>query len=106
MRLHLLLALLTALALYLTFHGGTKPRFSFADVQELARKAAATPYQPPVDRLPPQLARLTPEQENGFFWNDAYRLWRKRGLPFQVDFYPLNHVVHLPIAINTVDRHG
>ena len=106
MRLHVVLALLTALALYLTFHGGTKPRFTFADVQALAQKRAALPYQPRPDKLPPQLKNLTPAQEAGFFWNDAYRLWRKRGLPFQADFYPLSDVVHSPVEVNTVDRHG
>ena len=106
MRLHVVLALLTGLALYLTFHAGTRPRFSFADVQELAHQSAALPYRAPPDRLPPQLKKLTPEQDAGFFWNDTYRLWRKRGLPFQADFYPLSAVSSRPITINTVDRHG
>jgi glucans biosynthesis protein len=106
MRLHVVLALLTALALYLTFHAGTRPRFSFVNVQKMAEKIAARPYQAAPDRLPPQLKKLTPAQDAGFFWNDTFRLWRKRGLPFQADFYPLNTVSSQPITINTVDRHG
>lgn len=106
MRLHIVLALLTALALYLTFHGGERPRFSFADVKALAQRRALDAWQPPADKLPPQLRKLTPAQELGIFWNDKYRLWRKKGLPFQVDFYPLSNDVHMPVAINTVDRHG
>ena len=106
MRLHIVLALLTALALYLTFRSGGRPRFSFANVQAMAQHRAQLPFQPPVDMLPPQLKKLTPEQEQGIFWNDTYRLWRKEGLPFQVDFYPLSNLVHTPVTINMVDRHG
>jgi glucans biosynthesis protein len=104
MRLHIVLALLTALALYLTFHARTRSHFSFADVQQLAQKSAALPYRATPDRLPPQLKNLTPEQNAGFFWNDFYRLWRNRGLPFQVDFYPVSTVAPKPLAINTVER--
>jgi glucans biosynthesis protein len=106
MRLHLTLALLTALALFLTFRSTGKPRFSFADVQAMAQRQAQLAYQPLPDILPPQLKALTPDQERGIFWNDAYRLWRKKGLPFQVDFYPLSNDQHTSPAINTVDRKG
>jgi periplasmic glucans biosynthesis protein len=106
MRLHIVLALVTALALYLTFRSGERPRFSFANVQAMAQHRASEKFQPPADMLPPQLKKLTPDQELGIFWNDIYRLWRKDGLPFQVDFYPLSNVVHTPVTINTVDRHG
>jgi len=106
MRLHIVLALLTALALFLTFHGGKRPRFSFTDVQAMAQRRALETFQPAPDQLPPQLKKLTPAQELGIFWNDTYRLWRKKGLPFQADFYPLSNDVHTPVAINTVDGHG
>jgi glucans biosynthesis protein len=106
MRLHLVLALLTALALYLTFRGTPRAKFSFADVQALAQKEAAQKFVPLPDVLPPGLKKLTPEQELGVFWNDRYRLWRNRGLPFQVDFYPLSNDQHTSPRINVVDRHG
>jgi glucans biosynthesis protein len=105
MRLHLLLALITAIALVVTFHGVKPPSFTFANVQELARLRAIQKYAPLPDILPPQLKKLTPQQELGVFWNDTYRLWRKKGLPFQVDFYPLSNDVHTSPLINTVDRH-
>jgi len=106
MRLHLVLALLTALALFLTFRGAPRLRFSFADVQAMAQKQALAKYQPLPDILPPGLKKLTPAQELGVFWNDTYRLWRKQGLPFQVDFYPLSNDQHTAPEINLVDRHG
>jgi len=106
MRLHIVLALLTALALYLTFRGTPHARFTFAQVQDLAQQRAAQKYQPLPDVLPPGLKKLTPQQELGVFWNDKYRLWRHVGLPFQVDFFPLSNDQHTSPAIYTVDRHG
>jgi glucans biosynthesis protein len=106
MRLHIVLALLTGLALFLTFRTGERPRFTFAGVQAMAQSRALQPFQPPSDMLPPQLKKLTPEEELGIFWNDTYRVWRREGLPFQIDFYPLSNDVHTPVLINMVDRHG
>jgi glucans biosynthesis protein len=106
MRLHVVLALFTALALVITFHGVKRPRFAFANVQEMAQQQSLKPYAPLPILLPPQLKKLTPAQEQGVFWNDTYRLWRKKGLPFQVDFYPLSNDAPTAPVINTVDRHG
>jgi glucans biosynthesis protein len=106
MRLHVVLFLLTALALAITFHGAKRPRFTFAEVQERARQQSLKPYVPLPNLLPPQLKKLTPAQEAGIFWNDTYRLWRKKGLPFQVDFYPLSNDAPTSPTINTVDNRG
>ena len=106
MRLHIVLALLTALALFLTFRGAPRAKFTFAQVQEMAQQRAAAKFQPLPDVLPPALKKLTPQQELGVFWNDRFRLWRHAGLPFQVDFFPLSNDQHTSPAINTVDRHG
>lgn len=106
MRLHLPLALLTALLLYLTLRAGDRHRFGFAQVEQLAEKRAAEKYVPMPNVLQPQLKNLTPEQENGIFWNDAYRLWRKKGLTFQVDFYHVNKSFPFAPTINTVDHKG
>ena len=109
MRLHLTLALITALALVITLRATRHPRFTFANVQELAEKRAAATYVAPPEVLPPQLKGLTPQQEAGIFWKDKYRLWRSKGLPFQVDFYhPLagNPQPHLAPEMNSVDSKG
>ena len=106
MRLHIVLAILTALALYLTFRGKPHAKFTFGQVQELARQRATEKFQPLPDVLPPGLKKLSPEQELGVFWNDRFRLWRNAGLPFQVDFFPLSNDQHTSPFINIVDRHG
>jgi glucans biosynthesis protein len=106
MRLHLVLALLTALALFLTIRGAPRAKFNFTQVELMAQQRALEKFQPLPDVLPPGLKKLTPAQELGVFWDDKYRLWRKRGLPFQVDFYPLSNDDHTSPQINFVDRHG
>lgn len=106
MRLHFVLAILTAVLLIVTLRANKKHPFTFAQVQEMAKKRAAAKYVPPPNVLPPQLKNLTPEQETGIFWKDTNRLWRKKGLPFQVDFYHVNQDVPGGPQINTVDRKG
>src|SRR5579863_4129877 len=106
MRLHLPLAILTALLLVLTLHTSQKHHFTFAQVQELAEKRAAAKYIPLPNVLPPQLKSLTPGQEDGIFWNSNYRVWRNKGLPFQVDFYHVSKAFPCSPQINTVDRKG
>jgi glucans biosynthesis protein len=106
MRLHLLLALITVTALAITFHGRRRSTFDFTSVQAMAQRRALQKYVPLPDLLPPQLKKLSPQQELGIFWNDTYRLWRRQALPFQVDFYPLSNDVHTAPPINTVDARG
>lgn len=109
MRLHLTLALITILALVITLRAEKRHRFTFAQVQEMAQKRAAAKYVPLPDVLPPQLKKLTPQQEAGIFWKDTARLWRRKGLPFQVDFYhqlASNPSPHIAPEINYVDRKG
>jgi glucans biosynthesis protein len=110
MRLHLTLGLITILALALTLRAERKEHhFAFAQVDQLAQKRAAAKYVPSPEVLPPQLKKLTPDQDAGIFWKDTYRLWRNKGLPFQVDFYHQlnsNPLPHIAPAINTVDTKG
>jgi glucans biosynthesis protein len=109
MRLHLTLALITIIALVITLHAEKKHRFTFAQVEQMAERRAVAKYVPLPDVLPPQLKKLTPQQDAGIFWKDTYRLWRKQGLPFQVDFYHQlnsNPLPHIAPEINTVDRKG
>jgi glucans biosynthesis protein len=87
MRLHLTLALITIVALVLTLRAAHRHHFTFAQVQAIAEKRAAHPYVPLPDELVPQLQKLTPQQDAGIFSKETARLWRRKGLPFQIDFY-------------------
>jgi glucans biosynthesis protein len=109
MRLHLTLGFITMLALIVTLHAEKEHHFAFTEVDQMAQKRAAAKYVALPDVLPPQLKKLTPDQDQGIFWKDTYRLWRKKGLPFQVDFYHQlnsNPLPHIAPEINTVDRKG
>jgi len=106
MRLHLTLALITALLLVITLRSSQKHPFTFNQVQQLAQQRSQLAYTPLPDVLPPQLARLTDQQESSIFWKDSYRLWRKKGLPFQVDFYQVSKGFPYGPQIYTVDRKG
>ena len=109
MRLHLTLALITVIALFITLRAEKAHRFAFAQVEQMAHERAMQKYVPSPDVLPVQLKKLTPQQNAGIFWKDTARLWRKKGLPFQVDFYPQlnsNPQPHIAPEINTVDRKG
>ena len=106
MRLHFTFAILTALLLYLTLKSDNRHLFTFADVEKIASQRSLKPYVALQNALPPQLKNLTPQQEQGIFWKDDYRLWRKKGLPFQVDFYHISKSFPSGPRINTVDRKG
>ena len=106
MRLHLTLALITVLLLAITLRPSERHRFTFDQVQATAQELSQKPFVPLSDDLPSQLKKLTPAQELGIFWNDKYRLWRNKGLPFQVDFYHLSNECPTSPKINMVDNRG
>ena len=105
MRLHLAFALITVVLLVVTLRGH-KHRFGFDQVEKMAQHRAAEKYVPLPNALPPQLQNLTPQQEARINWKDDFRLWRRNGLPFQVDFYHISKAFPTGPRINTVDHKG
>jgi glucans biosynthesis protein len=106
MRLHLTFALITAILLVITLRYREGRHFNFGQVDKLAADRAKAPYVAMPNLLPPQLQNLTPQQEAGIFWKDTFRLWRKKGLPFQVDFYHLSREFPFAPQMYTVDHKG
>ncbi|MDE1169869.1 MAG: glucan biosynthesis protein [Verrucomicrobium sp.] len=106
MRLHVTLALVTALILYVAIRHTPGRAFRFAQVEAMAAKLAQERFVPAPDVLPPALRKLTPEQEGKITWKEAYRVWRDKGLPFQVDFYHVTREFPTGPRINVVDRRG
>jgi glucans biosynthesis protein len=109
MRLHLTLALITIIALVLTLHAEKRHHFTFDQVDAIARHRASMKYVPMPDALPPQLKKLNPDQDRGIFSKLTARLWRKKGLPFQVDLYHQlnsNPLPHIAPRLNTIDAKG
>jgi glucans biosynthesis protein len=111
MRLHAFLAVLTILALYLTLRAERRHHFTFAQVEKIAEERAAEPYVglPDALALAPQLRTLTPEQDAGIFSKETARIWRRKGLPFQIDFYHQlnsNPIPHIAPRYRLVDAKG
>ena len=104
MRLHLTFALITAILLVITLRYRYAHHFGFEQVDRLAADRAKTPYVAMPNVLPPQLQKLAPQQEAGIFYKDTYRIWRKQGLPFQVDLYHLSKEFPFAPDIYTVSR--
>jgi glucans biosynthesis protein len=109
MRLHLTLALITIVALVLTLRAEHRHHFSFPQVDMMAQHRAQNPFVGPPDNIVSPLRKLTPAQDTGIFSKETARLWRRKGLPFQVDFYhPLNSnpLPHFSPNISYVDQKG
>ncbi len=111
MRLHLLLALITIVLLYVTLRAEHRHHFTFEQVEKIAADRAANPYVglPDALALAPQLRNLTPEQDSGIFSKETARLWRRKGLPFQIDFYHQlnsNPIPHIAPRFHVVDAKG
>jgi periplasmic glucans biosynthesis protein len=109
MRLHLIFAIITVVALVITLRAEKRHHFAFSQVEKMAQARAAAKYVPMPDVLPSQLKKLTPQQDAGIFPKVTSRLWRRKGLPFQIDFYPQlnsNPQPHLAPKFNYVDSKG
>jgi glucans biosynthesis protein len=56
-------------------------------VARLARKLAASPFQPPDRTLPPPLAKIGYDQYRDYRYRATRALWRDQHLPFQAQFF-------------------
>jgi glucans biosynthesis protein len=109
MRLHLTLALITIVALIITLRLEHRHRFTFAQIEVMAAQRAAQPYIPMPDVMVPQLKKLTPAEDAGIFSKETARTWRRKGLPFQIDFYHQlnsNPQPHIAPRFYVVDAKG
>jgi glucans biosynthesis protein len=111
MRLHLTLALITIIALFVTLRAERRHHFTFSQVESIAASRAADPYVglPDALALAPQLRTLSPQQDADIFPRETARLWRRKGLPFQIDFYHQlnsNPIPHVAPRIHVVDEKG
>ena len=111
MRLHFTLAIITIVALYLTLRAERRHHFTFQQVEQVAKERASKPFVglPDALALAPQLRNLTPEQDAGIFSKETSREWRRKGLPFQIDFYRQlnsNPIPHISPRFRIVDAKG
>ena len=71
--------------------GGTPPEaaqpFTFETVRAFAREVAARDYEEPDERLPAYLAKIDYDQYRDIRYRPEQSLWRREGLPFEVQFF-------------------
>lgn len=87
MKIHLVFGLITVLLLVIVIGSRTQESFSFEsqvvrNVEQMAREGLLTANL----ALPKKWRDLTPEEYKEIEWKDELTLWRKAGLPFQVQF--------------------
>ncbi|MFA7496935.1 MAG: glucan biosynthesis protein [Acidithiobacillus sp.] len=79
------------------------PLFSFARLQQTARKLAQSPWHRRTVRVNKQLRQLGPRAYGHIL--DKHPLWHRRSLPFEVLFYPLGHTFDHPVHFYII-KHG
>ncbi len=76
--------------------------FGFAEVAELARREAAAPYQAPVSQLPAALRGLDYDGLREIRFKPEHALWRREGLPFELQLFHLGGGHAAPVRIHEV----
>ncbi|MBX6322860.1 MAG: glucan biosynthesis protein [Rhodospirillaceae bacterium] len=78
--------------------------FTFDQVRAVAKTLAGQPFMPPNDDLPGVLRDLSADDYRRIRFRPELALWRKEGLPFQVQFFHRGSFYRAPVRINTVEE--
>lgn len=105
MKTHLVFAILTAVLLALLISQDRRKTFEFDFVIAQAERLAREDHEPtkPVGN---PLRGLNYDQYRDIRWRDDYTLWRKKGLPFQAEFFLTGHIHSKPVTIYQINRDG
>jgi glucans biosynthesis protein len=109
LNVRLSLALIVALAAAVTagFPAAKNPaRFDLDNVAEMAEKLAKVPFHEPKGQVPDPLLNLSYDEWRGIRFRPERALWRKRGLPFEVQLFHPGNIYNRIVRINTVDAEG
>lgn len=68
--------------------------FDESVLRTLARSLAARPYQAPAADMPASLARLDYDEYRDIRFDPAQAMWKKEGLPFQLQFFHRGFFFH------------
>jgi periplasmic glucans biosynthesis protein len=86
-----------------SFAGAAGEPFDFEVLRYRAKMLAETPYSAPA-RVPEWLAHLSYDQHRLIQFNAGRSVWRREGLPFQLQFFHPGYIFTEPVRINEV-RH-
>lgn len=103
-----MVALLCALLGPRTGHAApvSAPPFGFRNVEKIASDLAAKPYRKVPQKIPQFLLKLTYNQYRDIRFKPSAALWRKEGLPFEVEFFHPGFYYNQSVQINIIDRGG
>ena len=79
------------------------PGFDFESVRALARSLAQQPYRAPENDVPEFLLDLDYDAHRDIRFKPARSIWRKEGLPFQLQLFHLGLFFNRPVAIHLVE---
>ncbi|WP_106419252.1 glucan biosynthesis protein [Salinicola tamaricis] len=82
---------------------GKSQAFSFDWLKEHAGSLAAKPYQSTVEKLPPTLANLTPQQYNAIGYDPAHSLWHDMKGPLDIQFFHVGMAFNQPVRMYSID---
>jgi glucans biosynthesis protein len=99
-------ALFSLTAVVAASESAAKSGFGFAAVEEKARALAATPYEPPPERVPSWLREISYDEWRDIRFQPSESLWRKEGLPFEAQFFHPGLFYDRPVDIHVVDADG
>lgn len=83
-----------------------KSAFGSAAVEEKARALAAAAFEPPPERVPAWLREISYDEWRDIRFQASESLWRKEGLPFEVQFFHPGLFYDRPVDIHVVDADG
>jgi glucans biosynthesis protein len=83
--------------------GAAEETFDFEALRFQAQQLALRPYVPPPPRVPKELLQLTYDQYRDIRFDPAASLWRRAGLPFQLQFFHPGFIFDHTVQIDEVD---
>ena len=81
-------------------------RFDFDNVAAVAQDLARTPFQAPKEKIPDMLRKISYSDWRAIRFRPDRALWRKRRLPFEVQFFHPGIIYNRIVRIHTVDANG
>ena len=80
--------------------------FSFNNVCDKARQLAAQPFKEITGQIPEFLVKINYDEWRDIRFKPEFALWRKKGLPFTIEFFHPGLYYDRPVIINIVDTSG
>ena len=81
-------------------------QFGFSEVRGKAQALAAKPFQPPTNRLPEALKKLSYIEHQAIQFNHSNALWKNAQLPFEIEFFHPGYFYKEVVALHEISEQG